>query len=374
MAPIAKRSLSFAIAVATPERITKKPRAREEWRSLSVPPVELNLALTLLTGQTFLWKQTSPGVFTGALGPHLVSLRQTPQDTLYRLHTEFPGAKEALREFFTLDTSLAALWSSFSAADERFAAVAPYIQGARVLRQDPVECVFQFICSSNNHIQRITKMVDFLATQGSPLGCVDGQSFFQFPSLEQLSFLTEKQLRDAGFGYRFPSFLFFVAKMVASSLFLTLSCRAKYIVGAVETLRSKESGGDEWLKSLREGSLEQATAALCTLPGIGPKVAACVSLFSLDKHDAIPVDTHVWQIAVQYLKPELAGQRLTSKMHSAVAQAFVSRFGAYAGWAHAVLFIAELSSHQKLLPSHLHTQRKPRTSKNSKRNEDVVSL
>ncbi|EFJ38342.1 hypothetical protein SELMODRAFT_75917 [Selaginella moellendorffii] len=351
MAPIAKRSLSFAIAVATPERITKKPRAREEWRSLSVPPVELNLALTLLTGQTFLWKQTSPGVFTGALGPHLVSLRQTPQDTLYRLHTEFPGAKEALREFFTLDTSLAALWSSFSAADERFAAVAPYIQGARVLRQDPVECVFQFICSSNNHIQRITKMVDFLATQGSPLGCVDGQSFFQFPSLEQLSFLTEKQLRDAGFGYR-----------------------AKYIVGAVETLRSKESGGDEWLKSLREGSLEQATAALCTLPGIGPKVAACVSLFSLDKHDAIPVDTHVWQIAVQYLKPELAGQRLTSKMHSAVAQAFVSRFGAYAGWAHAVLFIAELSSHQKLLPSHLHTQRKPRTSKNSKRNEDVVSL
>ncbi|EFJ14879.1 hypothetical protein SELMODRAFT_119537 [Selaginella moellendorffii] len=351
MAPIAKRSLSFAIAVATPERITKKPRAREEWRSLSVPPVELNLALTLLTGQTFLWKQTSPGVFTGALGPHLVSLRQTPQDTLYRVHTEFPGAKEALREFFTLDTSLATLWSSFSAADERFAAVAPYIQGARVLRQDPVECVFQFICSSNNHIQRITKMVDFLATQGSPLGCVDGQSFFQFPSLEQLSFLTEKQLRDAGFGYR-----------------------AKYIVGAVETLRSKESGGDEWLKSLREGSLEQATAALCTLPGIGPKVAACVSLFSLDKHDAIPVDTHVWQIAVQYLKPELAGQRLTSKMHSAVAQAFVSRFGAYAGWAHAVLFIAELSSHQKLLPSHLHTQRRPRTSKNSKRNEDVVSL
>ena len=33
--------------------------------------------------------------------------------------------------------------------------------------------------------------------------------------------------------------------------------------------------------------------------GIGPKVAACVALFSLDKHAAIPVDTHVWQIAVR---------------------------------------------------------------------------
>ena len=27
--------------------------------------------------------------------------------------------------------------------------------GARVLQQDPVECLFQFICSSNNHISRI---------------------------------------------------------------------------------------------------------------------------------------------------------------------------------------------------------------------------
>ena len=35
------------------------------------------------------------------------------------------------------------------------------------------------------------------------------------------------------------------------------------------------------------------------LPGIGPKVAACVALFSLDKHDSIPVDTHVWQLALR---------------------------------------------------------------------------
>ncbi|GFH08980.1 WD_REPEATS_REGION domain-containing protein, partial [Haematococcus lacustris] len=26
---------------------------------------------------------------------------------------------------------------------------------ARMLRQDPLECLFQFICSSNNHISRI---------------------------------------------------------------------------------------------------------------------------------------------------------------------------------------------------------------------------
>ena len=32
----------------------------------------------------------------------------------------------------------------------------------------------------------------------------------------------------------------------------------------------------------------EAAEALTTLPGIGPKVAACICLFSLDKHEAIP--------------------------------------------------------------------------------------
>ena len=34
--------------------------------------------------------------------------------------------------------------------------------GARVLRQDPLECAFEFICSSNNHISRIHGMVETL--------------------------------------------------------------------------------------------------------------------------------------------------------------------------------------------------------------------
>jgi hypothetical protein len=39
-----------------------------------------------------------------------------------------------------------------------------------MLRQDPVECLFQFVCSSNNHISRIHGMVERLcSTYGSPL-------------------------------------------------------------------------------------------------------------------------------------------------------------------------------------------------------------
>lgn len=224
--------------------------------------------------------------------------------------------------------SLKELWGSFKKNDERFAELADCFPGVRVLRQDPLECLIQFICSSNNNISRITKMVDYISELGERLGSVGGFEFYSFPSLDRLAMVSEAQLREAGFGYR-----------------------AKYITGTVKALQSKQGGGVEWLAGLRRLSLEEAIVALCTLPGVGPKVAACIALFSLDQHHAIPVDTHVWQIATRHLIPELAGTRLTPKLHSCVADAFVSKYGQYAGWAQTLLFIADLPLQKALLPS-----------------------
>lgn len=80
-----------------------------------------------------------------------------------------------------------------------------------------------------------------------------------------------------------------------------LVSRAKYIVGTVKALQSKPGGGAEWLSSLRGLELHEVIDALCTLPGVGPKVAACIALFSLDQHHAIPVDTHVWKVCLLHL-------------------------------------------------------------------------
>lgn len=215
-----------------------------------------------------------------------------------------------------------------------------YLGGARVLRQDPMECLLQFICSSNNNIGRIMKMVDYVSGLGHFLGEVEGFKFYKFPSLERLSRVSELELREAGFGYR-----------------------AKYITGTVDALQSKPEGGQEWLASLRKKDLQTTIDALCTLPGVGPKVAACIALFSLDQHNAIPVDTHVWKIATRYLMPELAGARLTPKLCVRVAEAFVSKYGKYAGWAQTLLFIAELPSQKALLPSNICVNDEQRTVK-----------
>ena len=64
------------------------------------------------------------------------------------------GDAAALAEYFNLGTRLADLSPGWAAACSRYAAVAPLLPGARMLRQDPVECLFSFVCSSNNHISR----------------------------------------------------------------------------------------------------------------------------------------------------------------------------------------------------------------------------
>jgi endonuclease-3 len=49
---------------------------------------------------------------------------------------------------------------------------------------------------------------------------------------------------------------------------------------------------------MREAPVEEARAALCALPGVGRKTAACVLLFSHGARD-VPVDTHVARVATR---------------------------------------------------------------------------
>ena len=82
---------------------------------------------------------------------------------------------------------------------------------------------------------------------------------------------------------------------------------------------------------------------LTGLPGVGAKVADCVCLMSLDQHEAIPVDTHVWQIASRTYLPELSKTKtLTERTYRQIGDFFRDLFGDYAGWAHSVLFTADL--------------------------------
>ena len=74
----------------------------------------------------------------------------------------------------------------------------------------------------------------------------------------------------------------------------------------------------------REGALDLSRLAqlpdeevndyLCSLPGVGPKTAACVLLFSMER-PAFPVDTHVHRVAKRLgLVGEKASAELTQRL------------------------------------------------------------
>ncbi|HLI50778.1 MAG TPA: endonuclease III [Thermomicrobiaceae bacterium] len=84
---------------------------------------------------------------------------------------------------------------------------------------------------------------------------------------------------------------------------------------------------DPSLISLAHLPLETAKARLTSLPGVGPKTAACVLMFALGK-PALPVDTHVYRVSRRLgliessISPEAAHSRLESRLDPADVYSF----------------------------------------------------
>jgi len=288
---------------------------------------ELQLDTTFRCGQSFRWKyrnMESPesSYWTGVIDNHVFALKQTPDDVHFSLLTPVSldenQTRDILREYFYLDVPLVSLFGDWS-SDNNFKMRKDRFKGLRLLRQDPVECTFSFICSQNNNIARITKMVDSMCLKyGEKILEHDGEEYYSFPTIERIAEVEEDELRDLGFGYR-----------------------AKYIPKAASQMMEK--GGIKWLEKLRSLPKKEVQEELVTLTGVGPKVADCISLFSLDKLDVIPVDTHVWQIAQTYM-PKLRGKKLTQPFYEEIGDFFKGKFGDKCGWAHTILFAAELTT------------------------------
>ena len=157
--------------------------------------------------------------------------------------------KLALENYFQLGVNFAELCTQWSETDALFRSAVANLKGVRILRQDPLETLLAFICSSNNNIPRISQMMNRLcATYGQLLGTHAGQTFHSFPSLGSLAAEpVEAKLRELGFGYR-----------------------AKYVVQAAQYILSLS--GEQWLTSLCDCSYEDAWRQLQKVPGVGPKV------------------------------------------------------------------------------------------------------
>ncbi|KAF2224970.1 putative DNA N-glycosylase [Elsinoe ampelina] len=332
-----------------------------EWRRLPMSLSELCINTTLRCGQSFRWRKSDSGVWSMALHGRIISLHQDPTHLYYRSH--YPSAPTApltppssvasesldnakddtlslLQHYLNLTPNLTSLYAEWSSADVNFAARAPKFTGIRILRQDAWEALVGFICSSNNNIARISQMVDKLCRYYGPyVGTVEGEKYFDFPGAEALSGDgVEARLRELGFGYR--------ARYLAETARMILEKEDGWLDGLrnpeAPVLGTKVRDAGEWKAEGRDG-YRTAHEGLLELQGVGPKVADCVCLMGLGWGEAVPVDTHVWQIAQRdYKFGKGKHSSLTKATYDAVGNKFRSLWGKEAGWAHSVLFTADL--------------------------------
>jgi len=99
-----------------------------------------------------------------------------------------------------------------------------------------------------------------------------------------------------------------------------------------------------WPEQLRETPYGEAKAALMEIRGVGAKIADCVCLFSLEKDEAVPVDTHIWAVAKEIFGCDIRTRTLTPSTYETVAGLFVQRYGSFAGWAQEYLYLQRRAS------------------------------
>ncbi len=134
--------------------------------------------------------------------------------------------------------------------------------GIRVLRQPFFETVLSFIISQNNHIPRITGIVQRLREHfGSQLA----PGLFAFPAPEVLAALEPDDLAPLRAGFR-----------------------AKYMIDAAKKI-AEGTVNEKIMQSLSD---QEARAHLKQIYGVGDKVADCVLLFSQGRFNTVPMD--VW--------------------------------------------------------------------------------
>ncbi|CAH0484399.1 unnamed protein product [Peronospora farinosa] len=299
---------------------------------------ELSCALTLESGQVFAWQRHPRQVssWLGVVGHRVFALRERDDIVHFQcLHpSDLPTTEgiEELSHYFRLEVDAEPLYERWTTTSDSMTTILLRMRGLRIVRQDPVECLFSFICSSNNNIARIQGMVDKLkATYGDLIYKEQDRHFYAFPSVDTLAAKCEETtLRTLGFGYR-----------------------AAFIVKTAKQLQ--KLGGVSYLNDIRDGKIVRPEVKKkrksSTFASVGRKVADCVALFSLEKMEAIPVDTHVWQIACRELDATLSERKsITPTVYRMVGDLFRTRFAPQAGWAHSVLFAADLSAFKLEVP------------------------
>lgn len=218
-----------------------------------------DLEQTFDCGQAFRWIQRSDGHWLGCADKKCIEIYNEGAD-LCILGTDKETFQNFWADYFDLNRDYDKIIKSLS-ANPTLKAAASSGSGIRILNQEPWETLCSFIISQNNNIPRIKGIISRLCENfGEKIG-----EFYSFPTADTIAALNIEDLAVLRSGFR-----------------------AKYILDAAKKVANKEIV----LENLKDLDFKTAQSILMQIKGVGPKVADCVLLFSLNHIDAFPKD--VW--------------------------------------------------------------------------------
>lgn len=286
-----------------------------------------SLEYTLESGQAFRWQKKGEWWYGVASGG-VLKIKQEGDSLVCISGSDLLGSA-FVRSYFRLDVELEKVLSSIM-KDETVTHAVQKFYGLRLIRQERWECLASFVLATNSNIPRIRKMIQAVSARfGKPIQ-FEGMEYHSFPEPAALSEAPLQDLRACGLGYRAP-YLKRVATAVEEGRVDLSELSLKDYLDARNTL-VKELLGEK------------------LLPGVGPKVADCVLLYSFDMDEAFPID--VW-IAREIVRsyPSLIDPALRTKLgpgkrpkigrgeYDRISSKVRSYFGPYAGYAQQYLFM-----------------------------------
>ncbi len=256
-------------------------------------------------GQCFRWNKQENNSYTGIVKNNVINVKKENERVIFIGNCN-EDIKTICIDYFDLNKNYENIKTELSKIDNYLANSIKYGNGIRILHQDLWETLISFIISANNNIPRIKTIIERISkTYGNKLIFQD-KEYYAFPTPEELANVTVQDFRNLGLGFRDVRVYETVQKTLRKDIDLEQLEKEK----DAETLRNK----------------------LLEIPGVGPKVADCIMLFSLKRYEVFPVD--VW---VRRVISELYFENVEQKPQT-IQKFAKEQYGNLAGLAQQYLF------------------------------------
>ena len=260
-------------------------------------------------GQCFRWNKQEDDSYIGIVKNNVIKVTENEDNFSFESMGE-DNLEELVTYYFDLERDYESIKERLSNIDEHMKKSIEYGKGIRILNQDLWETIISFIISANNNIPRIKGIIDRMSKAYGNEIIFEGQSYYTFPTVEQLSKANVEELRELGLGFR--------------------------DVRVYETTQMIKQNKVDLIYLSKEKDFKKVREVLLTLPGVGPKVVDCILLFSsLKRWEAFPIDVWVRRVMNELY---IGNKDETKVKKEQIEKIAYEKFGSLAGIAQQYLF------------------------------------